>query len=269
MHVNIKNLILDMDGVLWEGETAMPGLINLFDTLNELNIKYVLATNNARKTAKQYTEKLARFGVTIPANKILTSGETTAAYLSEKYSPGTSTFVIGDIGLHDAMKEKNFVIVGPDEVKRGASASIVVVGFTPYVQYNEFAMGSILVNNGAAFYGTNPDPSFPSELGPIPGAGALLALISTATGVAPVTIGKPGPIIFEEALKRLEGSKEDTAMVGDRLGTDINGAKAVGLWTIMLLSGISTLEDVQESKVKPDYIFADIQELTLQLQNRG
>ncbi len=266
---NINNLILDMDGVLWQGETPMPGLVNFIDTLRELNIGFVLATNNARKTAAQYREKLARMGVNLPTGQILTSGETTATYLSDRYPPGTSVYVIGDRGLQDAMGEKNFVIIDPEDVKKGAGASIVVVGFTPYAKYSDLAMGSLLVHKGAAFYGTNPDPSFPSEIGPLPGAGALLAVISTATGIEPITIGKPGPFLFEEALHRLKSSKENTAMVGDRLATDIVGAKSVGMWAIMLLSGISTREDVQKSEVKPDYIFANIEELTQNLRKRG
>jgi 4-nitrophenyl phosphatase len=266
MLTNIRNLVLDMDGVLWRGDTPMPGLVNFIETLHELEIGFVLATNNARKTAVEFTEKLAKMGVKIPATQILTSAEITAIYLRGSYAPGTFVYVIGDKGLHEAMKEKEFVIVGPDDVEKGASASIVVVGFTPYAQYHELAMGSLLVHQGAAFYGTNPDPSIPTELGPLPGAGALLAVISTATGIEPVTIGKPGPCVFEEALRRLGSSKEDTAMVGDRLSTDIAGAKSAGLWAIMLLSGISTREDVQESVIKPDYIFADIEELTLKLK---
>ncbi len=268
MLTNIRNFILDMDGVLWRGETPMPGLVNFFETLREQDIGFVLATNNARKTAVQYTEKLSRLGVEIPANQILTSAETTASYLSDKYPSGSFVYVIGDKGLHEAMKEKEFVLIDRGDVKKGADVSLVVLGFTPYIEYKDLAMGSLLVHKGAAFYRTNPDPSIPSELGPLPGAGALSAVISTATGIEPVTIGKPGPMVFEEALRRLKSSKENTAMIGDRLSTDIVGAKSAGLFAILLLSGISTREDVQESVVKPDYIFVDIEELTLILNNR-
>lgn len=266
---NIRNLILDMDGVLWRGETAMPGLVDFIETLRKLDIGFVLATNNARKTAVQYTEKLAGMGTDIPAAQILTSAETTATCLKDRYPSGTPAYIIGDKGLHDAMNEKGFIIVEPDDVKNGCRAVLVVVGFTPYTDYNELAMGAVLVSKGAAFYGTNLDLTFPSELGPLPGAGALLALITSATGVTPITFGKPEPVVFEEALRRLGGSRENTAMVGDRLNTDIVGAKSVGLWSIMLLSGISTREDVRQSDIKPDYIFADIQELTQHLKNQG
>lgn len=167
------------------------------------------------------------------------------------------------------MAAKDFVAIAPDDVKNGADAALVVVGFTPYTHYKEMAMGALLVHRGAAFYGTNPDPSYPTELGPLPGAGALLALISTSTGVQPLTIGKPEQHVFEEAVRRLKSNKSETAMVGDRLTTDIMGAKVAGLRSILLLSGIETREDVQKSEIKPDFIYADIEELTSILKSRG
>ncbi|MDX1413412.1 MAG: HAD-IIA family hydrolase [Candidatus Promineifilaceae bacterium] len=257
-----------MDGVLWQGETPMPGLVDFFETIRANDIGFVLATNNARKTAVQYTEKLQRMGVTIPAHQILTSAELSASILSEMYPHGTAAYVIGDKGLHDAMRAKGFAIIQPDDVKSGTGAALVIAGFTPYTDYKELAMGALLVNRGAAFYGTNPDPTFPSELGPLPGAGALFAFITAATGVTPTTFGKPEPYVFEDAIKRLESSKENTAMVGDRLTTDIAGAKSAGLHTIMLLSGISTLDDVDQSDVKPDFIFSDLRALTRELNGR-
>jgi len=269
MFTQIKNLILDMDGVLWLGNTAMPGLIDFFETLKQLEIGFVLATNNATKTAEQYTHKLARMGVEVVASQILTSAETTATYLDSRYPSGTAVYIIGTEGLNDAMRAKGFQIIGPDDVENGATAPLVVVGFTPYTVYRELAMGSLLVHKGATFVGTNSDPSIPSEVGPLPGAGALLAVISTTTGINPITIGKPGPLIFEEAVSRLDSSKTDTAMVGDRLTTDIAGAKAAGLWAIMLLSGISTAKDIQHSPYKPDFVFADIRELAQELKARG
>lgn len=265
----IKNLILDMDGVLWRGETPMPGLAEFFATLRRKNINFVLATNNATKTAVMYTEKLARFGVHIPPEQILTSAETTAVYLSERYEGGTAVYVIGEQGLHDALTAKGFQIVTPEQAQNGTTAPLVVVGFNRHVTYSELAMGSLLVHKGAAFIGTNPDPSFPSELGPLPGAGSLLAVIETATGVKPLIMGKPQPIIFQAAVKRLGGALADTAMVGDRLTTDIAGGQAAGLATILLLSGVTGREQVQNSPIQPDYVFADITDLASHLDDHS
>ncbi len=245
----------------------MPGLVEFFATLRRLDIGFVLATNNATKTASQYTGKLARFNLHIPEEQIVTSAEATASYLGGKYEPGTAAYVVGDNGLHQAMAAREFRIITPDQAKAGATAEVVVLGFNQNVNYWQLAMGALLVHKGATFVGTNPDPSFPSELGPLPGAGSLLAVISTATGVTPEIIGKPGPILFQEAVRRLGGKQADTVMVGDRLSTDIAGGHAAGLRTALVLSGISTLADINGSGPAPDYIFEDIRELAKHLEN--
>ncbi len=258
MTTPITNLILDMDGVLWRGETPMPGLVDFFATLRRLGIGFVLATNNATKTAAMYTAKLARFGVDVPPEQILTSAEATASHMAEQYPAGTDIYVVGDKGLHEAMIARGFRPITPQDVRAGKTAAFVVVGFTPHATYDDLAMGSLLVHRGVRFIGTNPDPSYPSELGPLPGAGALIAVIQTATGIEPTLIGKPGPIVFREAVKRLGGDASGVAMVGDRLSTDIYGAKAAGLRAILVLTGISTRDDVALSAIKPDYVCADI-----------
>lgn len=258
---DIEHLIMDMDGVLWLGETPMPGLAAFFETLQREGIDFMLATNNATKTAELYTQKLARFGIEVAPQSILTSAETTAQYLSERHDQGTAVYIVGARGLRDAFRAHNFRIVTPEEVEQGATAPLVVAGFTPEVTYHDMAMAALLINKGATFYGTNADPAFPSEKGQMPGAGALLAFIGTAVGVTPMTFGKPQPIMYEQALQRLGGTKENTAMVGDRLSTDIAGANAVGMRSILVLTGISSREDISDSPAKPDFVFEDITEL--------
>lgn len=270
MTVAIQGLILDMDGVLWHGETPLPGLAAFFDTLRQLNIRFVLATNNATKTAVQYTAKFAKFGIAIPHEAILTSAEATARYLRERYEPGTAVYVIGEEGLHEAIRAQGFFIITPGQVAGGAKAPLVVAGFNRHVTYQDFAMGSLLVRDGATYIGTNPDLTFPSEYGPLPGAGSLLSVISTATGVKPIIIGKPGAVIFETAVKRLAPiNPQAIAMVGDRLSTDIAGAQAVGLQTILVLSGISQRADIETENIHPTYVFADINELAQFLRNQN
>jgi 4-nitrophenyl phosphatase len=257
----IKHLILDMDGVLWRGDTPVPGLVEFFAALRAAGIGFVMATNNATKTAAMYTERLARFGVAVGPEQILTSAEATASYLAEHYETGAPAYVIGDKGLWDAIIAQGFRPITAQAVRDGASAAFVVAGLSRTATYEDLAMGSLLIHRGAPFIGTNPDVTFPSELGPLPGAGALLAALSTATGVEPTVIGKPGPIIFREAVKRLAADPSTVAMVGDRLSTDIAGAKAAGLQAILVLTGISTRGEAAAATVKPDYIFADITEL--------
>ena len=254
----INNLILDMDGVLWRGDTPLPGLVDFFATLRAAGIGFVLATNNATKTAAMYTARLAGFGVDVPPAQILTSAEATAGYLAERFTTDQPVYVVGAQGLREAIAAQGFRFLTPAEVRAGSAAACVVVGLSPQLTYEELAMAAILVHNGTPFIGTNPDATFPSEIGPVPGAGAIQAVIITATGVQPTLIGKPGPIIFREAVKRLGGDPAGVAMVGDRLSTDIAGAQAAGLRSILVETGISTRAEAETGPIRPDYIFADI-----------
>lgn len=264
----IKNLIFDMDGVLWHGDIPMPGLADLFDTLRQHNIQFVMATNNASKTPQQYVEKLARFGVAVAHDQIFTSAEATGDYLQHTYEPGVKAFVVGDVGLVTAVQTRGFRLLTVDEVMGGETAVFVVAGFNPNATYPQLAAGALLIHKGADFIGTNPDLTFPSEYGPLPGAGSFLAFLQAATSVEPTVIGKPGPLIFQMAMEKLGGTPQNTAMVGDRLETDIAGGKAAGIQTILVLSGISQRHDVaQANGLQPDFIFADIQEIATQIAN--
>lgn len=260
-----------MDGVLWRGPILMPGFVDFFKTLRRRNINFVMATNNASSVATEYVEKFGGFGVEISTANVVTSGEATADYLKMTYGKTAvskpTVYVVGSDSMTQAIAERGFEIIPFSENKVPDKVDAVVVGFHRDACYNTLALASLYVHKGAAFIGTNPDQSFPSEFGPLPGAGALQAIISTATGIAPTVIGKPGPIMFEQAMARLGGTRENTAMLGDRLNTDIAGGNAAGLNTIMVLSGISSRADVGLSDSKPDYIVDDIAALTSRLAN--
>ncbi len=265
----IRHVILDMDGVLWRGMTAVPGLVDFIDTLRRLDIPFVFATNNASRTIDMYVKKFAGLGVTVEAWQILSAGYVTAAHLAKRYPAGTKTYVLGSFGLHDAMRQAGFDVVNqvdavldPNEIGVAVAAvpsvDLVVAGFNMKATYTDFSLASIYIDRGADFYGSNEDSSFPHEVGRLPGAGSFMALLETATGVKPTIIGKPNTYIFEEALARLGSTTADTAMVGDRLNTDVRGAKNTGLISILVLTGIATIEDVEASAFQPDYIFDDI-----------
>ena len=263
------NLILDMDGVLWHGDTPVPGLTEFFETLRALDINFVLATNNATKVATQYTEKLARFGVDVEPEAILTSAEATAAHLEDRYENGALVYVVGESGLQTAMRDKGFDLLESDGfVGTDTRCDVVVVGFTRHLCYPQLASAVHLINHGAHFVGTNPDVTFPSEYGLLPGAGAILAFLQAATGKKPEVIGKPGRGIFEEALERLQGTPSNTAMVGDRLETDIAGAHAAGINTILLLSGVTSRSKAENSNIQPDLTFEDLRALTAFLKEQ-
>ncbi len=262
--MTIKSVVLDMDGVLWHGDTPLKGMGELFKTLRRLELPFVLATNNATKTTLQYVEKLARLGVSVRPEQVLTSPGATASYLRARYPEGTSVYAVGEVGLREALSGAGFVLIGPAEVRAGGSAAVVVGGLvTGNLSYELLAMASLLVRRGAAFVATNYDLTYPSEIGELPGAGAVLSVVAASTGVQPTVIGKPYLAMFEEALRRLGTLPENTLMVGDRLETDILGAKAAGLKTALVLTGVSRREDISSGSgnAAPDYVLNDLEAL--------
>jgi 4-nitrophenyl phosphatase len=258
---DISYLIIDMDGVLWRGDEPMPGLLVFFAFLRQNDIPYVLATNNSSRTPEQYAAKLAGFGAQVPVESILTSALVSAAYLTDVARSGSKVFVIGEEGIQRALKEQGFVLAD-DEDERHPEADYVVVGWDRNLTWEKLATASLLIHNGARFVGTNPDTTYPTERGPVPGNGALLAVLETSTGVKPIVIGKPEPWMYREALRRMDARPENTAMIGDRLDTDIAGGARAGLTTVLTLSGIATEWDLAASSIRPDLVVADIQELT-------
>lgn len=266
---HIRHLFLDMDGVLWRGDTPIPGLPDFFATLRRLDIQVMLLTNNATKTAAQYVGRLAGYGVQLAADHILGSAESTAAYLARNYPQGTRAYVIGEAGLRQALQAQGFMLAARPDAEHGLArdeVDLVVVGFDRRVCYGDLAQAMLYLNRGAVFVGTNPDVSFPSEAGPLPGAGALIALLEAASSRRALIVGKPGAIMFEEALRRLGAKPDNTAMVGDRLETDILGAQRAGLTTILVLSGVTSQAGLDSAEIRPDYVFADIHALAAALQ---
>ena len=263
--MTLRSLVLDMDGVLWHGNTPLPGLTDLFDTLADLELPFILATNNATNTPEQYVQKLGRFGVTVTPEQVLTSPVATVGYLKQHYSEGTTVYAVGELGLRQALTDAGFGLIGPDEVKVQETAPVVVGGLVrESLSYDLLAMGALLVRQGAAFVATNYDATYPSELGQLPGAGAVLSVITKATGVEPTVIGKPHAAMFEEAVRRLGMEPAETLMVGDRLETDIEGAYKAGLQTALILTGVSQHEDIGETP--PDYVLDDLSALVELLQ---
>lgn len=243
-----------MDGVLWRGETALPGLNNFFALLRQEHIGFILATNNSSKTQAQYVQKLAKFGVKVSPEEILTSALATAEYLKADYPPNSTFFVIGQDGIREAIISRGFNI-GVENV------AAVVVGLDFNLTYDALKQATLLINKGAAFIGTNPDLTYPVEDNFAPGNGAILAALTAATGKEPKIIGKPNQAMFEVALKQMQASPNSTAMLGDRLETDILGGQQVGLKTILVLSGITQKEDLKTSSIKADWVFDNLEDL--------
>jgi 4-nitrophenyl phosphatase len=255
---SIRALILDMDGVLWRGDAPIGDLPRLFDRIRARGLKFVFATNNGTKTPEEYQQKLARLGVQVDASQVLTSALGVAHLLAKTYPPGTKVFLIGGNGVRVALMERNFEIL---PLERAQEAQVFVMGIDRSITFDKVAEAALLVRNGVPFYTTNTDKTFPTPRGEIPGSGAWLSVITTATGVEPVSAGKPFPYLMELALERLGTRKAETLVVGDRLETDIAAGQAVGCPTALVLSGVSTKEQAQAWQPQMDWIAEDLERL--------
>lgn len=270
---NINTLIIDMDGVLWHGDQPIPGLVEFFAILRERKIRFILATNNASQTAEQYVNKLARMGVTVDSAEILTSAMATALYLAQRTQPAsTRVFVIGEKGAREPLIEQGFTLTGLYEVnapgdtgpKKGAD--FVVCGMDRELTWDKLATAALNLNAGAQFIGTNPDTSLPTELGFTHGNGAIIAALQAATGIAPTIIGKPEPLMYQQALALLGVEPTGTLAIGDRLETDILGAVRAGIPSLMVLTGVSSEADLKTSTYQPDWVLPDIRAITAALR---
>jgi 4-nitrophenyl phosphatase len=250
-HSNIKGLILDMDGVLWRSTTPIGNLAWIFETIEELGLRVVMATNNPTRSPMQYVEKLQGFGVKIEPWQVLNSGLVTAQYLKEQFPAGSDIFVVGEDALIETLENEGFNTIGNHPVA-------VVAAMDRGITYDKLTQATLLIRGGVPFIGTNPDRSFPIPGGQAPGAGAILAALEAASDVAPTIIGKPQPGMYKAALARLGTAPEETLVVGDRLETDILGAQNTGCPCALVLSGVTTLEDADQWKPAPDIIAAEL-----------
>ena len=255
---NIKALILDMDGVIWRSDSPIGDLPEIFKRIEARGLKYVFATNNGTKTPDQYVATLEKLGVRVSTQQVVTSALGMAYMLGQRFPRGTKIFMIGEDGTRTALEEKGFEILS---VEHAQEAQIVVMGIDREVNFNKMREATLLVRRGVPFYATNPDKTFPTPRGEIPGAGAWLSVVTTATGVEPIYAGKPFPFMMELSLERLGTKKEETLVVGDRLETDIAAGQAVGCPCALVLSGVSTKEQAEAWTPKIDLIAIDLANL--------
>jgi 4-nitrophenyl phosphatase len=245
---NIKGLIIDMDGVLWHGDTPMPGLHQFFDVLRERQIKFILATNNNTQTPEGFVQKAGKMGVDVLPEQVVTAAVATAHYLRSNYPPGSRIYVVGEPALKGLITEAEFTLADTD-------VKAVVATMDRQLTYEMLKRATLLIRAGADFIGPNPDTAYPTPEGIVPGGGAILAAISAASDHKPLIIGKPESWMFKISMERMQLGVEETASLGDRLETDIAGGERLGLKTILVLSGISTMA------IQPTWVFPGIQEL--------
>ena len=248
-----------MDGVIWKADAPIGDLASIFRRVRERGLKFVFATNNSTRTSEQYVEVLKELGVDVELWQVITSSQAVAHAIAHKFPRGTKVFMIGEDGIRMALEEKGFEILS---VENAPEAKAVVMGIDRTINFQKVVEATLLVRNGIPFYATNMDRTFPTPRGEIPGSGAWISVITTATGVQPIIAGKPFPFLMELSLEKLGTMKEETLVVGDRLETDIAAGQAVGCPTALVLSGVSTKEQAREWTPKPDIIAEDLATLT-------
>lgn len=251
---NLKGVILDMDGVLWKDSVSIGNLPEIFSRFKKVGLGVTLATNNATRTTQQYLDKLAGFDVNLEPWQIINSGEATGYFLKEKFPLGGPVFVVGENSLKSMLLTYGFNSADLDTKEVLA----VVAGMDRFISFDKVRKATLLIRDGAFFIGTNPDKTFPTPDGLIPGAGSILALLEAATGVQPVIAGKPEVSMFKIALSRLHASPEQVLCIGDRFETDIVGGQNAGCKTALVLSGVTSAEEAAHYAPPPDMIAADL-----------
>ena len=259
---NLKYFALDMDGTIYLGQRLLPGAKEFLEYLASSGRKYVFLTNNSSKNKQSYVNKLQGLGLNANVNQILTSGEATALYIKAR-KPNARIFLLGTPDL-----EREFITHG--FTLTDSSPDFVVLGFDQTLHYAKLTEACHLIREGVPFIATHPDINCPTDerSGYIPDVGAMLELIYASTGKKAKIIGKPYQEIIDVLIEKLDCRREETAMVGDRLYTDIKLAENASICGILVLSGETKQTDVTASEVHPDYIFEGVHELTAALQQK-
>jgi NagD protein len=253
----IRSWLMDMDGVLVREEDPIPGAPEFLGRLQELHTPFLLLTNNSMYTPRDLAARLRRSGLDVPEESIWTSALATARFLEDQ-RPGGSAFVVGEVGLTTALHAAGYTLTDSDP-------DYVVLGETRTYSFERITRAIRLVGKGARFIATNPDNVGPTPDGPLPATGSVAALISRATGVDPYYVGKPNPLMMRSALNAIDAHSEHTAMIGDRMDTDIVAGLEAGLEAILVLTGVTARADAERHPYRPARIVESIAELVGEL----
>ncbi len=249
----VRAWLSDMDGVLVREDVAIPGAAEFVRRLSDRGVPFLLLTNNSIFTARDLQARLSRSGIDVPEEAIWTSALATAQFLDSQ-RPGGTAYVIGEAGLTTAMHSIGYIL-------SERSPEYVVLGETRSYSFEAITTAIRLIEAGARFIATNPDPTGPSLHGPIPATGSVAALITRATGVTPYFVGKPNPLMMRSALNRIDAHSESTVMVGDRMDTDVVSGLEAGLRTILVLTGSTKPEDIERFPYRATQIRESVADL--------
>jgi NagD protein len=249
----IRSWLMDMDGVLVHEEAAIPGANDFLGRLRDTQTPFLVLTNNSIYTRRDLAARLLASGLEVPEESIWTSALATAGFLQDQ-RPNGSAFVIGETGLTTALHQAGYTLTerNPD---------YVVLGETRTYSFERITQAIRLISSGARFIATNPDPTGPTPQGPLPATGSVAALVSHATGVSPYFVGKPNPLMMRSALNAIDAHSETTAMVGDRMDTDIVSGLEAGLEAILVLTGVTTQEMAERYPYRASRIVDSVADL--------
>jgi NagD protein len=245
--------LIDMDGVLVRENVAIAGAAKFLARLRELGTPFLVLTNNSMYTQRDLSARLLRVGLEVPEGAIWTSALATAKLL-ESQRPEGSAFVIGEVGLTTALHAAGYTLTDLDP-------DYVVLGETRTYSFQRITHAIRLIVDGARFIATNPDPTGPAPEGPVPATGSIAALISRATGVSPYFVGKPNPLMMRSALNAIAAHSETTAMIGDRMDTDVVAGLEAGMSTVLVLTGVTRREEAERYPYRPTRIVDSIADL--------
>ena len=253
----IRSWLMDMDGVLVREEQPIPGADRFLARLRELGTPFLLLTNNSIYTRRDLVARLAAAGLEVPEGAIWTSALATARFLEDQ-RPDGSAFVIGEAGLTTALHGAGYTLTDRDP-------DYVVLGETRTYSFERITRAIRLITDGARFIATNPDPTGPSNEGPVPATGSVAALISRATGVEPYYVGKPNPLMMRSALNAIDAHSETAAMIGDRMDTDVVSGLEAGMETILVLTGVTSRENAERYPYRASKIVESVADLVGEL----
>ena len=237
--------MIDLDGTIYRGKEKIPAAKRFIERLQEHDIPFLFVTNNSTQAPIKVVENLANnFDIHVKEENVYTSALATADYIADLNKDKRSVYVIGEVGLKQAILDKGFHFeeTNPD---------YVVVGLDYDVTYHKFELATLAIKRGAKFIGTNADTNLPNERGLGPGAGSVIALVECSTQQKATYIGKPETIIMEKALERLGLPKDEVVMVGDNYMTDIKAGINFGIDTMLVYTGVSTRELVRKQEIAP------------------
>jgi NagD protein len=250
-----------MDGVLVREEHPIPGADRFIERLRERGAPFLVLTNNSTYTPRDLAARLRRNSLDVPEEAIWTSALATANLL-ESQRPGGSAYVIGEAGLTTALHQVGYTLTDKDP-------DYVVLGETRTYSFVRITQAIRLVLSGARFIATNPDPTGPAPDGPLPPTGSVAALVSRATGIAPYFVGKPNPLMMRYALNAIGAHSETTAMIGDRMDTDVVAGLEAGMYTVLVLTGLTTREQVDSYPYRPSRIVESVADLLAELEDEA